>query len=200
MNTFNWKDVDWSIVKAGDILIDQRGNPTYVLDIRVRDKHKDYQISPEFGIEVVEYAVHFDSLTIPGAGYSFTCDKEGNVIERYQDQFNQLKNNPRYRYAGVVEYSRRWNEPAVIRCTNTIKVRRGTKVATYEECGNEVVLDMVMTNTCSRCKADYNSSGSRLAPRSQWGYDTGETASEILASDVSINSFLTEDEARMNGL
>jgi hypothetical protein len=30
------------------------------------------------------------------------------------------------------------------------------------------------TNTCS-CGADYNFSGSKLAPRSQWGEETGES-------------------------
>lgn len=30
------------------------------------------------------------------------------------------------------------------------------------------------TNTCDRCDADYNFSGQRLAPRSQWGEETGE--------------------------
>jgi glycyl-tRNA synthetase (class II) len=39
-------------------------------------------------------------------------------------------------------------------------------------CGQEVSCDS-FTNTC-RCGADYNFSGTRLAPRSQWGEETGE--------------------------
>jgi hypothetical protein len=31
------------------------------------------------------------------------------------------------------------------------------------------------TNTCPDCGADYNSGGQRLAPRSQWGEETGES-------------------------
>ena len=31
------------------------------------------------------------------------------------------------------------------------------------------------TNTCPECNADYNSSGSMLASRSQWGEETGES-------------------------
>lgn len=31
---------------------------------------------------------------------------------------------------------------------------------------------------CDRCGADYNSSGQRLAPRAQWGEETGETAAD----------------------
>ena len=34
------------------------------------------------------------------------------------------------------------------------------------------------TNTCEHCGADYNSNGDRLAPRSQWGEETGEHWSE----------------------
>jgi len=36
------------------------------------------------------------------------------------------------------------------------------------------------TNTCRSCESDYNSSGQLLAPRSQWGEETGETAADIL--------------------
>lgn len=31
---------------------------------------------------------------------------------------------------------------------------------------------------CDKCGADYNSAGQRLAPRSQWGEETGETAAD----------------------
>jgi len=46
-------------------------------------------------------------------------------------------------------------------------------------CGHEIRC-VAFTNTCSVCGADYNMSGQRLAPRSQWGEETGETAEEIL--------------------
>lgn len=36
------------------------------------------------------------------------------------------------------------------------------------------------TNTCDRCGRDYNSSGQELAPRSQWGEETGESLADIL--------------------
>ena len=39
------------------------------------------------------------------------------------------------------------------------------------------------TNTCDVCQADYNGSGSRLADRSQWGEETGESVSDILSVD-----------------
>ena len=40
------------------------------------------------------------------------------------------------------------------------------------ECGRELVC-YDFTNTCW-CGTDYNFAGDRLAPRSQWGADTGE--------------------------
>ena len=50
-------------------------------------------------------------------------------------------------------------------------------------CKRHVELDYrCFTITCE-CGADYNSSGQELAPRSQWGAETGETAEDILAVD-----------------
>ena len=112
---------------------------------------------------------------------------------------------------GIVEDLHTYTVPGIIRCA---------------VCSAEVVLDMVMTNTCHSCRscgkesdyfwhlitarqcdalmqahegrdcaapddhhtfmpceADYNSSGQRLAPREQWGWDTGESLGEILNSD-----------------
>ena len=36
------------------------------------------------------------------------------------------------------------------------------------------------TNTCPKCGADYNWAGQGLAPRSQWGEETGEHPSECV--------------------
>ena len=58
---------------------------------------------------------------------------------------------------------RGWNEYAVIICP---------------DCGRRVTLHG-FTNTCE-CGADFNAEGAKLAPRSQWGEETGETASDIL--------------------
>lgn len=45
-------------------------------------------------------------------------------------------------------------------------------------CGREVQL-LEFTNTCV-CGRDYNMSGQLLAARTQWGTETGESASDIL--------------------
>jgi hypothetical protein len=41
------------------------------------------------------------------------------------------------------------------------------------DCGEEVYLDR-FTNTCYGCGSDYSMSGELLAPREQWGAETGE--------------------------
>jgi len=48
-------------------------------------------------------------------------------------------------------------------------------------CGEEVGLHG-FTNTCE-CGADYNMNGEALAPRSQWGEETGESVEDILSVD-----------------
>lgn len=49
-------------------------------------------------------------------------------------------------------------------------------------CGRELVC-VDFTNTCD-CGRDYNWAGQELAPRSQWGEETGETADEILQAQA----------------
>lgn len=53
------------------------------------------------------------------------------------------------------------------------------RVATVHCCGVTFPCDD-FTNTCADCGADYDSAGNRLAPREQWGEETGETAADIL--------------------
>jgi endogenous inhibitor of DNA gyrase (YacG/DUF329 family) len=48
-------------------------------------------------------------------------------------------------------------------------------------CGRKIEC-LHFTNTCV-CGADYNHAGQRLAPRSQWGEETGESWSECLGDD-----------------
>jgi hypothetical protein len=41
------------------------------------------------------------------------------------------------------------------------------------KCGEKIEC-INFTNTCCECEADYNFSGDLLAPRNQWGEETGE--------------------------
>ena len=55
-------------------------------------------------------------------------------------------------------------------------------------CGDEVVCDR-FTNTCYECGSDFNGSGQLLADRSQWGEETGESVSDILAADSDVEPY-----------
>lgn len=59
---------------------------------------------------------------------------------------------------------------------------RRVKIIECVECGDEIACPN-FTNTCE-CGADYNSAGQHLAPRSQWGEETGESLSDILMADT----------------
>ena len=41
-------------------------------------------------------------------------------------------------------------------------------------CGTEVYCDRSWANECFSCGTEYNGVGQMLAPRSQWGEETGE--------------------------
>lgn len=129
-------------------------------------------ISGRKRIDVTSYHLLFPYVDSPGSGFAFDCDENGNV------DVNALKLKP-CAYAnyvrctngaanvspGVVETSHHsYTEPAVLRC----------------DCGEHVYLDG-FTNTCRRCAADYNMSGDRLADRSQWGEETGESWDSVLS-------------------
>ncbi len=104
-----------------------------------------------------------------GRWFSFPCDKDGNIneVELSDCAKENLRKCRAKEYdvldSGVHEHEREWKEPAIGRC----------------DCGHEIYLES-FTNTCEKCGADYNMSGQHLAPRSQWGEETGETADEIL--------------------
>lgn len=68
--------------------------------------------------------------------------------------------------------------------------KRRIKVITCD-CGTALWCSS-FTNTCEGCGADYNGSGSKLAPRWQWGEETGEQASDMLVSDDALVAALDE--------
>jgi len=122
------------------------------------------KIIKEREFHTAKHCVH--EFLHPGklSGYSFTCDENGNV-----DIWRMLpEGRENYRKClsgehdvvdhGVICHEQEWSTPPVGLC---------------EVCELEVVLDG-FTCTCEGCGADYNSSGQRLAPREQWGEETGE--------------------------
>ena len=55
----------------------------------------------------------------------------------------------------------------------TIELGNGRRRVQVKCCGHWMTCD-AFTVTCDHCGADYNMSGQRLAPREQWGEETGE--------------------------
>lgn len=103
-----------------------------------------------------------------GHGFAFPSDERGNV------DLDALRPNARENYekcisgeldvidGGVEHFEHINKEPAEGRCP----------------CGGIVFLTG-FTNSCD-CGRDYNSAGQELAPRSQWGEETGEHPADIL--------------------
>lgn len=105
--------------------------------------------------------------------YGFACDENGNV------QVNQLTEAAQRSYQRALEHEkndgwtselqvRHWHyrEPGVLRC----------------DCGRNVELEG-FTCPCD-CGRDYNASGQLLAPREQWGEETGEHWTDCFSTAV----------------
>jgi hypothetical protein len=115
-----------------------------------------------------EHRLMFDRVELPGSGYSFPCDEKGTV------DMEALHPNGRESYAeclkGQVGSSKM--EPGRIESYETRHVEPGTIEC---DCGAHLDNHGGFTITCYRCEADYNGAGQRLAHRSQWGEETGES-------------------------
>lgn len=100
--------------------------------------------------------------------YLFDCDRNGRIDESQLGP-KALENLRKCREAckqgeaswEILDATKSYVEPAAGRCV----------------CGEEVELSG-FTNTCD-CGRDYDSSGVLLAPRSQWGEETGEHPADI---------------------
>jgi hypothetical protein len=117
----------------------------------------------------VEYTRHFTWRNDPGRGFAFPSDERGEV------DLEQLKPEGLINYRGCIDgsydviddgpvkYEWEVKRPGILKC----------------ECGEEVEFHE-FTNTCDKCGRDYDYNGRLLAPRSQWGEETGETWQEIM--------------------
>ena len=125
----------------------------------------------------VEYSREFTWVDRPGSGFSFPCDRDGNLVptdnpDAERNRRNCLDGTYAVVDRGVSERAWSYRVPAVGIC---------------EECGEDVTL-VGFTNTCE-CSADYNMSGQRLAPREFWGEETGESVADILAADSDYENY-----------
>ena len=111
----------------------------------------------------------------PDSGFCFPCDKYGNIktdemAEAGLENLRMCRANEGNKFYGPFRERRvsRHFEPAEGQCT----------------CGATVYLSLSLVNSCDKCKQEYNASGQLLAPRSQWGEDTGESISEIMQGNL----------------
>ena len=111
-------------------------------------------------INHVEYSLCFMEN---GSGYGFPCDENGVVVPAKAASENLAKCRAGTAVPTIEKREWSWVEPRIGRC----------------QCGAEVELEH-FTNTCD-CGRDYNMSGQELAPREQWGEETGESLSDILS-------------------
>lgn len=121
---------------------------------------------------VVAYSREFRWRDSPSAGFSFDSDATGAV-------------DP-----GALKPAGRENFEKCLDGTYDVE-DAGVSVASWSyrldavglcACGCKVDLGG-WTNTCERCGRDYNSAGQELAPREQWGEETGESVADILRAD-----------------
>lgn len=114
----------------------------------------------------IEYNLSFSWKHDPSSGFSFPCDEKGKLLlplsKAAEANYNNCING-KYDVIneGIRKHSWTYTEPSIGLCS----------------CGEEVYLDS-FTNTCDKCERDYNIQGQELAPRSQWGEETGEHWSE----------------------
>lgn len=125
-------------------------------------------IAPRQYIEAVFYRREFRwSWGSPGHGFSFDCDAQGNVkltnAAAALNYYMCLSGAHDVVDEGIGMYESGYTAPARGLC----------------DCGEEVTLSG-FTNPCD-CGRDYDSNGGLLAPRSQWGEETGESLGEILS-------------------
>lgn len=125
-------------------------------------KHREH-------VTVTTYALAFDYEGENGSGFSFPCDKRGRVkqlrpagAKNYEACLTGAVNGRGVVARGITSQSHSYAEPAKGRCC----------------CGRVVELDS-FTNECD-CGRDYNMSGQLLAPRAQWGEETGECAADLV--------------------
>lgn len=121
--------------------------------------------------EIVDRWHSFDRKDDTTCGYIFHFDANGDIVSTNPEfataTYEQLRDTGRdsegisHIDMGMQERTQRYRHPAIGRCS----------------CGAEITLQGFV---CScECGLEYNSCGQQLAPRSQWGEETGESVADI---------------------
>lgn len=134
-------------------------------------------------IEYTQTTHDFRCTHRPG-GYSFDMNEDGEPVLSNPEQITGYMRailGPEH-----VPVSREFDEETGDFVPEPHYINQGVITKTYYywqcaqrqcDCGEVVHLER-FTNTCQGCGADYNMSGQILAPREQWGEETGEHWSE----------------------
>jgi hypothetical protein len=111
-------------------------------------------------VETVDFTLFFESKTTRGFGFAFACEENGTLKPFENDaqpkSYERVTSGDEFKTPVVRIHRHAYTIPAVGLCG----------------CGRKVELEH-FTNTCE-CGIDYNFAGQQLAPRSQWGEETGE--------------------------
>lgn len=114
------------------------------------------------------YELEFATVSGSGSYLCFPCDKDGKptitnpaAAENYRAVM--AGERPDLQDGRVRTLNIRIAEPAAVRC----------------DCGAVVELYSTWANACDACGREYNGSGQTLAPREQWGEETGETQADF---------------------
>lgn len=117
--------------------------------------------------ERITYCRSFVYTADPGAGFSFDCDKEGNLLNPtgvHLETFNKcLSGEYDVIDTGIVEYRSTYTELAVLLC----------------DCGEQFEVYDPFYCECPKCLTPYNGMGQQLRPMNEWGEETGESLADI---------------------
>jgi hypothetical protein len=120
-------------------------------------------IKQEIEHEEYEYHLEYESKNNEST-YSLPCNSDGRLLKcqmspcalaNYEHCVNPVSN---IICTGIKKYTSRHIEPAIARCC----------------CGRSITLESSWSNSCENCGREYDKNGNQLAPRSQWGEETGE--------------------------
>lgn len=148
----------------------------------------------------VRYYLLFNYLgSHDSSGFSFDCDSEGNVdkaklLPRALQNYKECLTGSKWQWEDVqydfsmtdperksrpIHCTGQWIEKKLVRSLEKVEIPfTEPAIGLCEHCGRQVSLSG-FTNTCE-CDTDYNMSGQLLAPRSQWGEETGESLFDIM--------------------
>lgn len=140
------------------------------------DRDKEETIKTEYFLSFPWLCA--DGMESESSAYSFPCDESGFI--QLEDLTDCARTNLKLLLTVGIVNGQRYGVGRIVKRTLICRHRERSRLLC--ECGGSVYLGG-FTNTCATCGADYNMSGSLLAPRSQWGEETGESVADILRAD-----------------